>query len=79
MGSCSCGRASARAHQAGIRGRPFGSADLLPVARSLLLEFGAAESLDLLLVRPACMALGLQMIGGNLGGLVGKLAADLVF
>ncbi|MBK7783269.1 MAG: FHA domain-containing protein [Gemmatimonadetes bacterium] len=67
------------AHQAGIRGRPFGSADLLPVARSLLLEFGAAESLDLLLVRPACMALGLQMIGGNLGGLVGKLAADLVF
>ncbi len=67
------------AHLAGKRGRPFGSADLIPVARSLVLEFGAAESLDLLLVRPACMALGLDLIGGNLGGLVGKLAADVVF
>lgn len=67
------------AHQAGIRGRPFGSADLLPVGRSLLLEFGAAETLDLLVVRPLCMAAGLEMIGGNLGGLAGKLAADLVF
>lgn len=67
------------AHQAGIRGRPFGSVDLIPVGRSLVLEFGAAESLDLLVVRPACMAFGLQLIGGNLGGLVGKLAADVVF
>lgn len=67
------------AHQAGIRGRPFGSADLIPVGRSLVLEFGAAESLDMLLVRPLCMALGLELIGGNLGGLIGKLAADVVF
>lgn len=67
------------AHLAGVRGRAFGSADLLPVARTLVLEFGVAETLDTLVVRPLFMGLGLGMIGGNLGALAGKLLADLVF
>jgi pSer/pThr/pTyr-binding forkhead associated (FHA) protein len=67
------------AHQAGVRGRPFSHADLLPVARDLLLEFGAAEVLDSLAFRPLLLGLGLEIIGGALGGLIGKLAADVVF
>ncbi len=67
------------AHLAGARGRPFTGRDLLPVARSMLLEFGAAEALDTAFSRPLCMALGLELIGGHLGGLAGKLAADLIF
>lgn len=67
------------AHRAGVRGRGFGSADLLPVARTLVLEFGVAETLDTLFVRPLFMGLGLGMVGGNLGALAGKLLADVVF
>ena len=67
------------AHLAGSRGRPFGGADLLPVARSMLLEFGAAEALDVTFSRPLCMALGLELVGGHAGALLGKLAADLLF
>jgi hypothetical protein len=67
------------AHQAGVKGRPFDSADLLPVLRNLILEFGVAEMFDTLLIRPLLMGLGLRYIGGNLGGLAGKLSADLVF
>lgn len=67
------------AHLAGARGRAFGSADLVPVARNLVLEFGVAETLDTLFVRPLFMGLGLGMVGGNLGALAGKLMADVVF
>jgi hypothetical protein len=67
------------AHQAGAKGRAFSSADLLSVARNLVLEFGAAELLDSLLVRPLLLGLGLRFIGGAVGGLIGKLAADAVF
>lgn len=67
------------AHLAGVRGRAFGSADLLPVARNLVLEFGVAETLDTLVVRPLFMGLGLGLVGGNLGALAGKLMADVVF
>lgn len=67
------------AHQAGVKGRGFGSRDLLPVARNMMLEFGAAEVLDTLAMRPLLMGLGLEFIGGNLGALAGKLGADLIF
>lgn len=67
------------AHQAGRRGRTYGNADLLALLRNLGLEFGVAELLDTGLVRPLCIGLGLQFIGGTLGALAGKLIADLVF
>jgi hypothetical protein len=67
------------AHLAGTQGRPFGSADLLPVLRNLVLEFGVAESLDLAILRPLCMGMGLRWIGGAGGALAGKILADLAF
>ena len=47
--------------------------------RALLIEFGPAEALDTLLVRPAAMALATAALGPAVGVLAGKLAADLVF
>lgn len=45
---------------------------------SLVVEFGPAEVLDTLFIRPACMFAGIAVLGA-LGILVGKLAADIVF
>jgi hypothetical protein len=67
------------AHQAGARGRPFAAKDFLTVGGNLVLEFGVAEALDLVVIRPLLMGVGLRWVGGQLGALVGKLAADLVF
>lgn len=67
------------AHRAGAQGRPFGSADLLPVVRNMVLEFGVAEALDVAILRPLCMGLGLRWVGGALGALAGKLLADIAF
>ncbi|MGA5301804.1 hypothetical protein ACPCHT_17880 [Nucisporomicrobium flavum] len=45
-----------------------------------LVEFGTAEALDTLLVRPALMYAGPVLVGdATLGVVAGKLAADLVF
>jgi hypothetical protein len=50
------------------------------VARDLVLEFGPAEALDTLLVRPASMHAGLSLLPDPMLGLVaGKLAADVSF
>jgi FHA domain len=67
------------ANLAGRHGRSYGSADLLAVLRNLGLEFGAAEALDTGIIRPLCIGLGIQFIGGSLGALAGKLAADIAF
>ena len=46
----------------------------------LIAEFGAAEALDTLLVRPAALMLGVWLFPDPLWGmLVGKIAADIVF
>jgi hypothetical protein len=47
--------------------------------RALLVEFGPAEVLDSLAVRPACCAAAVALLGPVAGVLAGKLAADLVF
>jgi hypothetical protein len=48
--------------------------------RDLLVEFGPAEALDSLFVRPFCMYFGPQLVSNfTLGILLGKLAADVVF
>jgi hypothetical protein len=53
---------------------------LARVARGLALEFGPAELLDTLAVRPGAMFLGPILLGGvTTGVLAGKVAADLVF
>lgn len=47
---------------------------------ALLLEFGPAELLDTLVVRPLAMYLAATMVGNMLLGIViGKVAADVVF
>ena len=49
-------------------------------ARDILIEFGPAELLDSLLVRPLFMFIAPQLVGPYaLGVFVGKIAADLVF
>ena len=46
----------------------------------LIAEFGAAEALDTLLVRPVALMLGVWLFPDPLWGmLVGKIAADIVF
>lgn len=48
--------------------------------RDLLLEFGVAEAVDSLVVRPLCMAFGVGQLGNPAAGIViGKLAADVPF
>ena len=53
---------------------------LSPIIHDLMLEFGLAEVLDCLLLRPALMYIG-QMLAPNtaLGVVAGKLVADLIF
>jgi hypothetical protein len=46
---------------------------------ALAIEFGPAEALDSLLLRPACVAVAVAGLGPVGGVLAGKLAADLVF
>lgn len=55
-------------------------ADVLVTLRNLILEFGVAETLDSLLIRPALIyAAGQILADMQLGVLAGKLAADVVF
>ena len=57
----------------------FEARPLRELGRDLLLEFGAAERLDGLVLRPLALGLGLGYIGGWLGLVVGKIVADLLF
>ena len=48
--------------------------------RDLLWEFGPAEFVDTLVMRPLAMYLGQRELGSTIGGVIaGKIAADLVF
>jgi hypothetical protein len=46
---------------------------------ALAIEFGPAEALDSLVVRPACVAVGVAALGPVAGVLAGKIVADLAF
>ena len=46
---------------------------------ALAIEFGPAEALDSLVVRPACVAVAVAALGPVAGVLAGKLVADLAF
>jgi hypothetical protein len=67
------------AHRAGVAGRPYGSRDLVPVFKNLVMEFGVAEALDAGVLRPLLIGLGLRWIGGTAGALAGKVMADVAF
>jgi hypothetical protein len=58
-----------------------GGARTLPAALcALALEFGPAEALDSLVLRPALIYAGMELApNATLGIIAGKLAADLVF
>ncbi|MBH2006597.1 MAG: hypothetical protein I8H75_04570 [Myxococcaceae bacterium] len=45
----------------------------------ILTEFGPAEILDSLIIRPLSLFVGAEMMGPMVGLLVGKLAGDVVF
>jgi hypothetical protein len=50
------------------------------VVRDLILEFGLAEALDCLLLRPGMMYTGMMLAPSTaLGFVAGKLAADVIF
>lgn len=59
-------------------GRPVGPRAWSDVFRNLAREFGAAEAVDLV-IRPVCLGAGLASVGGVLGVVAGKLAADALF
>lgn len=53
---------------------------LLVTTRAIVVEFGPAEALDSLLLRPALMFAGLRLLPSPTAGiLAGKIAADLLF
>jgi len=64
------------ASRRGARLPPTAATRLL---RDLVLEFGVAEAVDSLLLRPLCYAAGLRWVGGVWGVLAGKVVADLLF
>ena len=70
---------SADRRLARARREPYRARELWRTARELLLEFGPAELLDSLVVRPFAMGLGVRMLGDAAGVVVGKLAADVAF
>jgi hypothetical protein len=60
--------------------RAYPSQPLLITLRNLVLEFGFAEALDTLLLRPTLMYLAAQLVSDlRLGVILGKLAADVIF
>jgi hypothetical protein len=63
-----------------VDGRPVTIRTVVLVVVATVAEFGGAELLDSLLVRPLAMYVGPLLIGNVAGGIVmGKILADLVF
>jgi hypothetical protein len=52
---------------------------VLASLRTLAVEFGPAEALDITVVRPACTALATAALGPAAGVIAAKLLADLAF
>ena len=57
----------------------YGGRGVLSTARDLLLEFGPAELLDSLVLRPLAMGIGVRFLGREAGIVAGKLVADVTF
>jgi hypothetical protein len=67
------------AYTAGARRAPYGLRQMAATWRGLLLEFGPAELVDSLLLRPFAMWLGQDFLGRPFGIVAGKFFADLAF
>jgi hypothetical protein len=61
------------------QGQHYGTRGALRSAASLMLEFGPAEALDSIIIRPAAIGLGTLYLGRPWGVIAGKLAADVTF
>lgn len=70
-------RADARRHRAS--GLEFGWSAAMATCRKLLVEFGPAEALDTGVVRPLAMGLSAQLLGPQVGIIVGKFVGDFCF
>ena len=57
----------------------YGAAAAMRTFARLLAEFGPAEALDSLLIRPLAMGLGTRWLGRGIGVIAGKIAADVTF
>lgn len=62
-----------------LAGETFGAPALLALCAGLLVEFGPAELVDSLVVRPLTIGVATTHLGMEWGVLVGKLAADVSF
>lgn len=67
------------AYAAGARRARYGPREMVGTWRNLFIEFGPTELLDGLAIRPFCMGLGSRLLGPQVGVILGKLLADLVF
>src|SRR5258705_87493 len=61
------------------QGVSYGPRAWLRTALNLGLEFGGAEVLDSLIIRPLAMGLGAQYLGRQWGVVAGKLVSDVAF
>ena len=61
------------------KGGLYGSRAVARAAWNLLLEFGPAEVLDSVVIRPLAMGSGARLLGQGLGVLAGKIVADIAF
>ncbi len=66
-------------HQAKADGQPYSPNLILKTVGKLFVEFGPAEVLDSLLIRPATMGLGARLLGKEIGVITGKIIADVSF
>ena len=53
--------------------------DLVRTIANLFIDFGLAEALDSLLIRPSAIGFGTHIFGRKSGILIGKIAADIIF
>lgn len=60
-------------------GERYSIAHLWRTAFELLIEFGPAELLDSVVIRPLAMGVGVGLLGRDTGVIAGKVAADVSF
>jgi hypothetical protein len=53
--------------------------DLFRTITNLLIDFGPAEALDSLIIRPGAIGTGIHIFGKNFGVIIGKIFADIIF
>jgi hypothetical protein len=67
------------AYAAGAHRAVYGPRQMFRSLRTLFVEFGPAELIDTGVTRPLCFGLATVWLGPQLGILVGKVAADVIF